>query len=128
MTDRVLALSELLKLETRVWGALVTGDSSSDAALLSEDFVGVYPDGFAGKDAHVGQLDGGGTVAQYKLSDVQIRYLGETASILIYRADYLRVGNHEWETMLVSSLWERRAGAWINTFSQDTPLTGETVV
>jgi hypothetical protein len=28
------------------------------------------------------------------------------------------------EDMLVTSIWERRNGGWINIFSQDTPLTG----
>jgi len=121
-------MADLLKLETRVWEALVSGDKATDAALLTEDFIGVYPDGFAGKDAHVGQLDGGSTVAEYALSEVQLRHVSDAAAILIYRADYLRVGGNEREVMLVSSLWERRAGVWVNSFSQDTPLTGQGVV
>ncbi|WP_270733000.1 nuclear transport factor 2 family protein [Shimia sp. Alg240-R146] len=121
-------LQALLALETQVWNALVTGDGSADAAMLSEDFLGVYPDGFAGKEAHVGQLDGGATVADFRLSDVHLRDAGEAAALLIYRADFLRVGHDSWETMLVSSLWEKRPGGWINSFSQDTPLTGDAVV
>ncbi|SFK56862.1 nuclear transport factor 2 family protein [Shimia haliotis] len=121
-------MADLLKLETRVWEALVSGDKATDAALLTEDFIGVYPDGFAGKDAHVGQLDGGSTVAEYALSEVQLRQVSDGAAILIYRADYLRVEGSEREVMLVSSLWERRAGVWVNSFSQDTPLTGQGVV
>ncbi|MFY0660126.1 MAG: nuclear transport factor 2 family protein [Shimia sp.] len=117
----------LLALETRVWDALVTGDGDADGALLSEDFIGVYPDGIAGKDAHTGQLDSGATVADYRLSEVQVRATGADSGLLIYRADYLRVGKTDWEVMLVSSLWEKRNGAWMNSFSQDTPLTGEGV-
>ncbi len=119
---------DLLDLETRVWQALVSGDGSVDAQMLSEDFLGVYPDGFAGKEAHVGQLDGGATVADFRLSEVQMRSAGARAALLVYRADFQRVGRKDWETMLVSSLWELRDGGWINTFSQDTPLTGEAVV
>ncbi len=117
----------LLALETRVWDALVTGDGDADGALLSEDFIGVYPDGFAGKDAHTGQLDSGATVAEYRLSEVQVRATGADGGLLIYRADYLRIGKSDWEVMLVSSLWERRNGNWVNSFSQDTPLTGKGV-
>lgn len=117
----------LLALETQVWEALVTGDGDADGALLSEDFIGVYPDGFAGKDAHTGQLDGGATVADYRLSDAQLRATGADNGLLVYRADYLRAGKSDWEVMLVSSLWERRNGSWVNSFSQDTPLTGEGV-
>src|SRR3954453_10291357 len=52
-----------LELETRVWQALTEGDASADASLLSEDFLGVYPTGFAGRDDHTGALTGGPTVA-----------------------------------------------------------------
>ncbi len=117
----------LLALEARVWDALVSGDSDADGALLTEDFIGVYPDGFAGKDAHTGQLDSGATVTEYRLSEVQVRATGADSGLLIYRADYQRVGRTDWEVMLVSSLWEMRKGAWVNSFSQDTPLTGEGV-
>ncbi|KPA22898.1 hypothetical protein shim_11880 [Shimia sp. SK013] len=119
--------TRLLDLETRVWEALVSGDSGADDALLADDFIGVYPDGFAGKDAHVGQLDRGSTVAGYRLSEVQLRQTSGVSGLLIYRADYLRAGREIWEVMLVSSLWECRDGAWINTFSQDTPLSGANV-
>ncbi len=117
----------LLALETQVWDALVQGDGDADGALLSEDFIGVYPDGFAGKDAHTGQLDRGATVAEYRLSEVQVRATGANCGLLIYRAEYLRIGKKDWEVMLVSSLWEKRDGAWVNSFSQDTPLTGDAV-
>jgi hypothetical protein len=40
---------EVIKLEGRVWAALVHGDSKADARLLSGDFLGVYSSGFAGK-------------------------------------------------------------------------------
>lgn len=116
--------NHLFALETQVWEALVSGDGSADEALLAEDFIGVYPDGFAGKDAHVGQLESGATVSDYRLSEVQLQAISEEAALLIYRADYLRQAPDVWEVMLVSSLWQKRSGSWINTFSQDTPLTG----
>lgn len=125
MTDTTDLKDRLLALETEVWEALVTGDGASDRALLADDFIGVYPDGFAGKEDHVGQLDGGATVSEYRLSDVDMRAPAPDVALLIYRADYLRRRAWDWETMLVSSLWERRDGRWINSFSQDTPLTGE---
>ena len=66
-------------------------------------------------------------MAEYRLSDVQLRATGADSGLLIYRADYLRIEKSDWEVMLVSSLWERRNGDWVNSFSQDTPLTGEGV-
>ncbi len=118
---------QIVTLEARVWQALVDGDKATDDALLAAEFLGVYPDGFAGKAAHVAQLDAGPSLLDFRLSDSHLRLLGPEAVMLVYRGDYLRVGGTLWEAMLVSSVWERRGQSWVNTFSQDTPLSGETV-
>ena len=109
------------ELERQVWQALVDGDRAADISLLAPDFLGVYPSGFAGRDDHAGQLDAGPSVAAFDLSQITIRHLSEDAALITYRADFTRPGRAG-EAMLVSSLWERRAGDWVNTFSQDTPL------
>ncbi|SDC33338.1 nuclear transport factor 2 family protein [Ruegeria marina] len=115
-------LNELLEHETQVWLALVSGDGSADAALLSPDFLGVYPDGFAGRDAHAGQLAGGPTVAAFELADARVIDLAPDCAVLSYSARFRRVGRDREERMFVSSIWRRRAaGGWINLFSQDTP-------
>jgi hypothetical protein len=115
------------KAERAVWEAMRTGDATADATYLSPDFLGVYPDGFAGREAHVGQLDGGATVSAYTISEEHLRALGADHILYAYRADYTRTGEAEAEVMLVSSIWERRGAVWKNIFSQDTVLTGEGV-
>jgi hypothetical protein len=110
-----------------VWTALLTGDARADAALLSEDFLGAYPDGFAGRAAHVGQLEGGPSVDSYEISEEHLRPLGPDHVLYAYRARFVRVGADLAEEMLVSSIWERRGAGWVNIFSQDTPLTGAAV-
>ena len=117
-------LDELLACETAVWEALVTGDAAADAAALSADFLGVYPDGFAGKADHCGQLADGPTVARYRLTEAQVKPLGADHALLAYRARYVRVGRAEEEEMYVSSIWQRDGTGWVNVFSQDTPATG----
>ena len=116
------SLAEILKLETQVWAALVNGDASADRALLSADFLGVYPSGFANRDDHVGQFAVAPTMAEFKLSQEKLRILTPDVVLLSYRADYLRPDATEWDAMLISSLWERRHGVWVNSFSQDTPV------
>lgn len=119
----------LVELETEVWEALVRGDAAADESLLSRDFLGVYPTGFAGRTDHVEQLAGGPTVATYHLSDIRTVPLGDTCALIAYRAVYVRVGDGAMpESMYVSSVWERRGDTWSNVFSQDTPATGERVV
>lgn len=117
-------LDDLLACETGVWEALVKGDAGADAAALAADFLGVYPDGFAGKDAHSGQLSEGPTVVRYELSDARVMVLGSDHALLAYHARYLRVGQDEMEEMYVSSIWRRSGAGWVNVFSQDTPATG----
>jgi hypothetical protein len=110
--------------EHAVWAALMAGDAAADLALLSQDFLGVYPDGFAGRVAHGAQLEKGPSVAAYDISEEHLRPLGPDHMLYAYRARYFRPGAEVPEEMLVSSIWERRATGWINIFSQDTPLTG----
>ena len=107
-------------LETRVWQALVDGDAAADAALLADDFLGVYSTGFSGRDGHADQLSNGPTVADFTLSQARTMPLGEGRVLLAYRADYRRTGAAVPEAMYVSSIWERRGDAWLNTFSQDS--------
>lgn len=108
-------------LESKVWDALVDGDAEADRELLSSDFVGVYPTGFAGRDDHVGELADGPTVTSYSISDARLITVSGDTVMLCYRADCLMSGRDERETMYISSLWVDRDGRWWNTFSQDTP-------
>ena len=119
------SLAEILDLEKQVWSALVAGDGSADRALLSADFLGVYPTGFANRDDHVGQFADAPTMAQYELSETKLRVLTPDIVLLTYRADYQRPDSEVWEAMLISSLWERHNGVWVNSFSQDTPLEAQ---
>jgi len=122
-------LGELVRLETEVWQALVDGDAEADARLLADDFVGVYPTGFADRSDHVDQIAAGPTVERYELSDTRMLTISESAVLLSYRAVYSPVGGAEQrEAMYVSSLWCRRDTRWINLFSQDTPDTGAALV
>jgi hypothetical protein len=117
-------LGMFVELETQVWEALRRGDAEADRRLLAEDFLGVYPTGFADRDHHVGELRNGPTVADYELHDARIMIVSEDDVLLAYRADWhaLVAGERgERESMYVSSLWCRRAGAWLNVFSQDCP-------
>ena len=122
MNDRLR--DTLLACETRVWDALVTGDSAADSAALAEDFLGVYPDGFSGKADHVAQLAAGPSVQRYSLSDVRIVPLGEDHAAISYCADFTGLGKTEASRMYVTSIWHRAGAGWINILSQDTPAGG----
>jgi hypothetical protein len=119
-----LLLEDFVQLETQVWRALADGDADADGRMLSEDFLGVYPAGFADRKSHVEQLSDGPTVASFALHEARLLPVSESAVILSYRAEFERptssaVSEVHW--MYVSSLWCRRDGAWLNVFSQDTP-------
>lgn len=116
-----LLLNSIEILERRVWNALVTGDATADAQLLSEDFLGVYPDGFAERKDHAGQLSNGPTVEHFTLTQQQIRRVGSDHAMICYRAEFQRKNCAEIETMYVTSLWQQSGSTWTNVFSQDTP-------
>lgn len=108
-------------LETRVWEALVSGDQEADRAMLSADFLGVYPTGFSDREQHVAQLRGGATMTAYTLRDARVVHVTPETVMLSYRAEYTAVGSEREDAMYISSLWQQRQGRWWNTFSQDTP-------
>lgn len=119
-----ITIEELIELETSVWRALVSGDPEADARMLSDDFVGVYPTGFADRAAHAAELVDGPTVVDFELDDARALPIADGAVMLSYRAAYRRPsvdGGGPSEVMYVSSLWCRRGDRWLNVFSQDTP-------
>ena len=117
-------LDVFVELESKVWDALRRGDAEEDTRLLAEDFLGVYPSGFAGRSDHAGQLANGPTVAEFELHDARLMVLSDNDVLLSYRADWRRLSVGErgpLESMYISSIWSRRSGQWVNVFSQDSP-------
>ncbi len=103
-----------------MWVALRDGDQGLDEQLLADDFLGVYPTGFAAKSDHSGQLGAGPTVESFSIDVPVLKVLTDDDVLLVYDAEYCRPGGRP-ERMYVSSLWCRRDGMWRNVFSQDTP-------
>lgn len=125
MNNPAALLQDLLTHEHRVWAALLAGDAQADMALLSDDFLGVYPDGFAGRATHGAQLSAGPSVVWYEIVEPRVLPVGAGHALLAYRAHYHRPGDAAAAQMYVSSLWQRQGARWINIFSQDTPATGD---
>jgi len=123
MAEAGNGIAFFLRLERKVWQALVSGDMAADAALLEEGFLGVYETGFADRAAHFGQLARGPSVARFTLHEPQLLALGTGLVLLAYRAEYVRVGatDDDAEGMYVSSIWRAHGQRWRNIFSQDTP-------
>lgn len=109
-------------LESGVWDTQVSGDPHAQRELLSADFLGVYPSGFANRDEHAEQLSDGPITASYSITDARLIEVSEDSVLLCYRADHQPSGQDETETMYISSLWVERDGRWWNTFSQDSPV------
>lgn len=111
----------LVRLETAVWDALVVGDPSADEALLSDDFLGVYTTGFATRADHVGGLANGPSMYTFELDSIDVAEISDGVARITYAANYRRSESGPDERMYITSIWERRGGGWVNTFSQDTP-------
>jgi hypothetical protein len=121
-------LDAFIELETKVWDSLRRGDAEEDTRLLAEEFLGVYPSGFADRSEHAGQLANGPTVAEFDLHDARLMVLSDNDALLSYRAEWQRARTDERgrsESTYISSLWSRRSGKWVNVFSQDTPAERE---
>ena len=117
-----LGVQFFIDLESRVWDALANGDAGADLELLSADFVGVYPTGFASRADHAGQLADGPSIASYSITEATLIEVSTDAAMLCYRANYRRPHRSVGESMFISSLWLRNDGHWQNAFSQDSPV------
>lgn len=113
-------LQTVLDLEKQVWEALKNGDAEADRRLLSEDFLGVYAAGRAGREAHAAPLGAGPSVATYTLSAEQVRTLAPGLLLLSYRAEFTAPDSPDLHRVLVTSIWQQRGETWVNVFSQDT--------
>lgn len=119
-------LQETLTLEKQVWDALVAGDREADESLLTLDFLGVYPTGFATRADHSEQLAGTPQFKDFSITQARVIEINSDTRMLAYKARFRRPWpDAPTEEMYVSSLWIRSDGAWLNRFSQDTP-TGHT--
>jgi len=108
-------------LESGVWEAMVSGDLDAERELLSADFLGVYPSGFATRAEHLAELADGPVTVSYTIVDARLIEVSADSVMLCSRADHQPVGRDEPESMYISSLWVERDGRWWNTFSQDSP-------
>ncbi|HBQ35702.1 MAG TPA: DUF4440 domain-containing protein [Rhodobacteraceae bacterium] len=113
-------IGQFLKLENKIWQALVSGDSNVDQMMLEDGFLGVYSTGFSDKNGHVGQLQNGPTVTKYQIRQPKLLILTGDVVLLAYLADFWRVGSQTQESMYVSSIWRKSGLDWRNIFSQDT--------
>jgi hypothetical protein len=113
-------------LESKVWQALVDGDQAADQALLAEQFVGVYPTGFANRTDHARQLAAGPSMVGYSILTPSVLEITEGCLLLSYEARYQRTVKRSVERMYVTSLWKRYDQRWLNVFSQDTPVADPT--
>lgn len=108
-----------------MWEALRAGDQMADRALLSADFLGVYPTGFIDREDHVAELDDGPTVAEYDLLETRTMVTGQDFALIAYRVRFRATAGGEPLEWMVSSIWRREPdGSLVNTFSQDTPVEG----
>lgn len=115
-----LTVERFVELESLVWEALAAGDMEADAAMLADNFVGVYDIGISGKAEHCRQLEGGPTIGSYEILEPRILVISECAVLLCYLAEWSRPESSKIQRMYVSSLWQESGGSWKNVFSQDT--------
>ena len=91
--------------------------------FLAEEFLGVYPTGFIGRDDHVAELDAGPIVVDYEILETRCLPVAHDSALLAYRVRFRPTAMAEPVTWMVASIWRREGdGTLVNTFSQDTPV------
>jgi hypothetical protein len=117
------ALADHLEaLECALHDPVVRGDRARLSALLDDDFAEIGSSG--------GCFDRATALAELPAERAQVEILAEDVSVLLldahvaqvrYRSAYVINGERQ-RTVLRSSLWRLRAGAWRMVFHQGTPV------
>src|SRR5579859_209316 len=112
LRECVMDLAAFVALESQVWEAMRKGDAEAEARLLSDDFVGVYSFGIAGKENHAAALANGPIVVSYEIQGARLIVLTDDHVMLCYRAVFVGVGESAAATTnYISSLWSKRDDA-----------------
>ncbi|GAA2575860.1 hypothetical protein GCM10010399_01800 [Dactylosporangium fulvum] len=115
----------LLALERDLWRANREGDADFYRATLTDDALLVSRFGAAPKTVVVPMIAANrNPFVRTELSDQQVRFLGPTAALVTYRADYTaRVDGVDVDlSVLATTVYVERDGQWLVTLHQQTPL------
>ena len=117
-------IEDFIRLETQVWQALADGDADADGRMLSDDFLGVYPQASRIERPTSSNWS---TARRLHRSRCTTHECSPCPSPpCCCRTEPSSSGRtstagSQVQCMYVSSLWCLRDGEWLNVFSQDTP-------
>ena len=103
--------------------ALKVGDVKAFADSTAEDAIFVDSSGIASKAQVVANV-GGFRLTDYTMSDIHFLALSKDSGLISYRMVESGTSHgHDFTAkVLVSSVWTKRGGKWLCTFSQETPV------
>jgi len=114
----------LIQVETAAWEAWKTGDEVFFESHVDEQGLLITSDGRRiGKAAAVEEIaEGVCDVASFELSNFHVHSLAADTKILSYQArqDAVCDGKRVPEYLLVSSVYDRVEGKWVNVHYQET--------
>ena len=117
---------QLISMEKQSWVAWQGHDGKFFDQYLADDHVEAEPGGFSNKkDVVNGVASGICKVETYSLGEIKFTRISEDAAILNYQAEQkTNCGPAQVPTpALVSSVFVRRNGRWLNILFQQTPLS-----
>ncbi|HEY0565923.1 MAG TPA: nuclear transport factor 2 family protein [Terriglobales bacterium] len=124
--DSILVEHTLQTNENSLWEAWKKHDSKAYDELLSDDAIDIGAYGSLGQ-GRAAVLQGVVTaycaVRSYGLSDFHYVWLDDDSVMQIYTAhtDASCGGHRLPDTIIASTLWQRRAGKWLSRFHQESP-------
>lgn len=103
------------------------GNWDAIARRMADDFLEIAGNGRYFNKQQIAKLFHESRVDDYKMSEVDFRALGPDAALLAYRLDVQAMfqGKPLPAAFLISSVWQKRDGAWKVVFHQGTPIPAE---
>lgn len=127
--DDADAEKQVATLSKQIIAANIKGDTSTLEALLSDDFVGINPNGdIASKAQDVKDLKDGTTdFESFDPSEVKVRVFGDAAVLTgRYRVKLKYKGRDIDDRVRTTEVFARRGGKWQCVSMQVTRVAGQT--
>lgn len=117
----------LINLEKQTWELVKRKDMKAFAALVADDFYGIYPNMENVTKPMLVQFLGAVDLKSYELTDFRTTMFSKDAAVVTYKASVRAMDNgKEFATRVnLVSGWAKRGGKWLGVFYQETLLKDE---
>ncbi|MFM9903031.1 MAG: nuclear transport factor 2 family protein [Pyrinomonadaceae bacterium] len=107
---------EIINKQTAYFESLKNKNSAAAAAVLADDYVGVYSGGIFDRDREIKDLkDFAAVLSEYRISEQRVRFPNVKTAIITFRLHVKVVveGKDFFEDDNIACVWTKRKKSWV---------------